>query len=463
MQATFLHVADCHLGKWQYNLRERFNDFGRAFHHIVDVALAQQVDFVILAGDLFEKRALDALTLNQAMRALDKLHNQGIPCIAIEGNHERPYFSERVGWMEFLAVRDLLILLTPTFEDGAAQLKPYKNRSGSYYDPVPGVRVHGLRYFGAGTATAIESYAQALAQLPAENIEYTIFMAHAGVEGVLSDQGGGLSHRQWSVLRPHVDYLALGHIHKPFTFDDWIYNPGSPESCSVAESDWQDRGYYLVQVDTEPLPPRALINTTGAEPATSEKIGEPGQESVGEGSTDTSQHDLIKHTAILHANPRRTFHRISMKTDLFRSPAQLLEHCRELLQRKARDVGARPLPLLEQPIVELQLTGVLPFDRSALDLNAVEALVQESFHPLLVLVKNFTRSGDTVIDGAEAMNRTELERHVLVDLLNRDVRFQDKSEEWADIALLLKQLALSGASGEAILAEVGTRLYHQLS
>jgi DNA repair exonuclease SbcCD nuclease subunit len=437
MKTTFLHVADCHLGKWQYNLSERFNDFGRAFHHIVDAAISANVDFVVLAGDLFEKRAIDARTLNQAMRALDKLHTQGIPCLAIEGNHERPYYSEQVGWMEFLAVRDLLILLTPAYENGEAQLSPYQKRRGSFYDPLPGVRVHGLRYFGAGTATALESYARALTTLDNTGVEYTIFMAHAGVEGVLADQSGGLSHRQWSVLRPHVDYLALGHVHKPFTFDEWIYNPGSPESCSVTESDWQDRGYYLVEVDTGQARP-AQVTTTDM-PVDDQPI-------------------TIKHSATLHDNPRRTFHRLTMKTDLLTSPAQLLDHCRELLHRKARDVGARPVSALEQPIVELQLTGVLPFDRSALDLEAIETLVRESFHPLMVLVKNFTRSGEMVIEGGDALSRDELERQVLVDLLNRDVRFQAESERWAETALTLKQLALSGASGEAILAEMGERL-----
>lgn len=429
MKSTFLHVADCHLGKWQYNLRERFNDFGRAFHHIIDEAIGANVDFVILAGDLFEKRAIDALTLNQAMRALDKLHNRGIPCIAIEGNHERPYFSERVGWMEFLAVRDLLILLTPTFEAGKAQLQPYKNRRGSYFDPVPGVRVHGLRYFGAGTVTAIESYAQALAEQPKDGVDYTIFMAHAGVEGVLADQSGGLSHRQWSVLQPHVDYLALGHVHKPFTFDGWIYNPGSPESCSVVESDWKDRGYYLVTVDTER-----------------------GQNADAESHEDVP----LKHEAILHANPRRTFHRLSVKTDLLTSPAHLSDYCREFLERKARDVGAQKAE--ERPIVELQLTGVLPFERSALDLEGLETMVKECFQPLIGLVRNYTRSGDITVEGAESMNRTELERQVLEELLNRDSRFQAQSAAWVDVALQLKQLALSGAGGEAILAEIGERL-----
>lgn len=445
-KATFLHVADCHLGKWQYNLRDRFNDFGRAFHYIVDQALAANVDFVLLAGDLFEKRAIDALTLNQAMRALDRLHTKGIPCLAIEGNHERPYFSERVGWMEFLAVRDLLILLTPTFAEGKAQLTPYKSRSGSYYDPVPGIRVHGLRYLGAGTATAVESYAQALTELPRDGIDYTIFMAHAGVDGVLSDQSGGLSHRQWSVLRPHIDYLALGHIHKPFTFDDWIYNPGSPESCSVAESDWKDRGYYLVTVDTE----QEAANQLSAEEKSL---------SAEETKADVPENErLLKHGATLHVNPRRVFHRLSVKTDLLTSPTLLLDHCRELFQRKARDLKGRDATAIVPPVVEVQLTGVLPFERSALDLEAIEALVKESFQPLMVLIKNFTRSGDITIDGAEAMDRTELERQIVVDLLNRDARFQEKSEEWADLVLSLKTLALSGASGEAILAEVGDRL-----
>ncbi len=491
MKTTFLHVADCHLGKWQYNLRERFNDFGRAFHHIVDEAIAAHVDFVVLSGDLFEKRAIDALTLNQAMRALDKLHGKGIPCLAIEGNHERPYYSERVGWMEFLAVRDLMILLTPTFENGEAQIKPYKNRAGSYYDPVPGVRVHGLRYFGAGTATAIESYARALEAYPNDGIEYTVFMAHAGVEGVLADQGGGLSHRQWAVLHPHIDYLALGHVHKPFTFDDWIYNPGSPESCSVAESDWKERGYYLVEVDTKQMRPSTVSHSTvshstvsavmqkSATNESTENVGPEKRASESESteteSTETESTETeveqesnttgraaaqkwVKHVATLHANPRRTFYRFSMKTDLLTSPAHLLDHCRELLQRKARDVGARELPALEKPVVELQLTGVLPFDRSALDLGAIETLVQETFFPLMTLVKNFTRSGEFAIDGTEAMNRAELERQVLTDLLNRDTRFQATSEAWTDVALTLKQLALNGANGEAILAEIGDRL-----
>ena len=60
MKAQFLHFADCHIGYRQYNSRERFNDFGRAFIYIVNAAIEAKVDFVVLAGDLFEKRGIDA-------------------------------------------------------------------------------------------------------------------------------------------------------------------------------------------------------------------------------------------------------------------------------------------------------------------------------------------------------------------------------------------------------------------
>jgi DNA repair exonuclease SbcCD nuclease subunit len=253
----FLHCADIHLGYQQYNLKERFNDFGRAFYAVLDRAIEQRVDFVILAGDLFHKRSIDALSLNQAMHGLARLREAGIPCIAVEGNHERSYYEEAIGWMKFLALQELLILLDAEFTDHKVLLRAWdpRKRQGSYIDLPGGVRVHGMRYYGSGTVIAVQAYAEALAQLDAAPAAYNIFVAHAGVEGQLDEKAGGLSLRQWAPLRPHVDYVALGHFHKPFRIDNWIHNPGSPENCSISENEWPERGYLLVDLDpgaTEP-------------------------------------------------------------------------------------------------------------------------------------------------------------------------------------------------------------------
>ena len=418
-----MHIADCHLGYRQYHLRARFNDFARAFLAVIDVAIAEQVDFVILAGDLFEKRSIDALTLNQAITGLEKLKKAGIPCVAVEGNHEHAYYQDSIGWMSFLALRDLLILLNAPYVDGEPQIRRYENHRGAYCEPVPGLRVYGLRYLGAGAPVALKSYAEALADVPAEGVEYTIFVTHAGIEGEAPEQMGGLTHSQLTPLRPHTDYVALGHIHKPYEFDDWAYNPGSLETCSVSEAQWPNRGYYFIQVDTD-------------------AVGESG----------------IKHAATLHAAPRRKFYRFSLKTDLFTSPEDFQAKCRDFLERRARDVGAKRGAEKDAPVVELQLTGILPFDRNGLDLPAVEEMVNSVFSPLLALVRNLTSPAEYAVEAGESLSRSQLERRVMADLFARDARYRKHNERWAEAALGLKKLALDGASPEAIVDELGHRM-----
>ena len=420
MRAKFLHIADCHLGYRQYNLNERFNDFGRAFHHMIGVAIDEQVDFVLLAGDLFHKRAIDALTLNQTVAALERLRNAGIPCLAVEGNHEHAYFGESIGWMEFLNFRQYIVLLDAKYDEGVPTLKEYKRPYGSYFDPVPGVRVHGLRYFGAGTANAVKAYGEALTELGHDGVDYSIFMTHAGVEGEV-DQMGGLSMREWSCLRDHADYVALGHIHKPYMRDEWIYNPGSLETCSGAEMAWPERGYYLVEIDTD--------RTEGP-----------------------------KHVATLKANPRRPFERLSIKTDLLESPEALYQQAHGLMSRKARDLGPARLQEGTRPIVSLYLQGLLNFDRSALSLTHLEEMATELLNALHPLIRNETHSADYAAAPGETMNRQSLERHVLDDLFSRDARFAPRSRKWARLALDIKALTLDGASAEAVLDELDARM-----
>lgn len=438
MKARFLHVADCHLGYKQYNLFERYNDFARAFIHIMQKAVEERVDFVLLAGDLFQKRSIDALTLNQAMTGLERLQQANIPCIAIEGNHELAYYDDQVSWLEFLSHRKLLTLLNPQFVDGAPQLTPYNGRQGAYIDPLPGLRVFGLKYSGASTARAITAYADALATMGNDQqkdaqsdapIEYTILMAHTGVEGMMSGDVGGLSHRVLAQVRPHVNYMALGHIHQPFVVDDWVYNPGSPETCSMMEASWPERGYFLVEVDTETPVAAAEPNDADARP--------------------------ILHRAQLCTNPRRTFLRYSIKTDLYDSPEALYQYCGDFLARKARDDGRT---VQSEPVIELQLTGVLPFERSALDTSRLEELVRNVFSPLHVHIRNLSRPAEFAVEYDEGISRAELEQQVLTELLSRDARFRQRSDSWTQLALSLKKMVLGDASVESVLQELDAQV-----
>jgi exonuclease SbcD len=314
-----------------------------------------------------------------------------------------------------------LILLSPEeFEEGKPLLQPYRRYAGAYFDPLPGLRVYGMRYYGAATSRAIEGYAAALAEMPRDGVEYTIFMTHAGVEGVLGDDIGGVSYRQLAVMQPYADYVALGHVHKPFEMDGWIHNPGSTETCTTQEAQWRERGYYLVEVDT-------------------------------------SRKDT-KHVATLRANPRRHFERLSVKVDLHTSPDALCDHCRELVARKARDLRIERMSGQNAPVVEVQLTGVLAFDRSALDLSRLEQIVKETLSPLHVLMRNLTRATEFEIESAAEVSRPELERQVLGDLFARDARYRDRSGLWTRTALAMKRLAIEGASAEAVVEELEHRI-----
>jgi hypothetical protein len=112
------------------------------------------------------------------------------------------------------------------------------------------------------------------------------------------------------------------------------------------------------------------------------------------------------------------------------------------------------------PVIELYLTGVLPFERSALDLAAVEELVGRCFQPapLIILVKNLTQGTDFAVAADASLTRSVLEQQVLSELFSRDARYAEHSVEWAKLAINLKQLVLNGAPAEAVLAELAAEM-----
>ena len=42
----FMHIADLHLGKKQYNIPQRYYDYFRAFKTVLNKAIDQSVDFI---------------------------------------------------------------------------------------------------------------------------------------------------------------------------------------------------------------------------------------------------------------------------------------------------------------------------------------------------------------------------------------------------------------------------------
>lgn len=200
----FLHLADIHLGFDRYNNPERTKDF---YFALVDVleryAIAENVDFVIIVGDLFEHKTILPAILNQAKAALKILNEANIPVISIEGNHDHSPYGSRTSWLRYLADWEHLILLepsehtggvpTPSAADEAAEAaiapiyEPWnpETRRGGYLDLPCGVRLLGSRWYGSAAPQAIQRLATGIQQLP-PGPAHTVMLLHHGLEGQIA-------------------------------------------------------------------------------------------------------------------------------------------------------------------------------------------------------------------------------------------------------------------------------------
>jgi len=429
MKASFIHLADTHLGYEQYGVRERFNDFSRAFWDIMDEAANRPVDFVVIAGDLFNKRAIDALTLIHAVEGLKKLKEKGIPVIAIEGNHDRSYYRDGISWLQFLCHQEYLMLLAPKMREGAPVLTHWNRETmlGSHIDLLSGrLRVYGLPWQGAATTRTMEGLALALeaarAEEDASGIEYRLLMMHTGVDSIVPRIQGLPTMAQFQPLHRCVDYLALGHVHKPYEFDGWMYNPGSTETWGAEESAWEDRGYYLVEIDTDD--PESIL--------------------------DPNKQARF-HRATHHVSKRRPFVRHELRVDGLSEPNALYAH----LEHYCRREGTAHQNDALSPVVQIHLVGTLAFDAGSLDQAYMEEIVHTHFQPLYVRIDNNTNDQDFAPDGGDIDGRDrstwhELELRIFEDLVSRDNRYLVTKEQWSAVLADLKQMALQKDNPELI-------------
>ncbi len=241
MSVKFAHIADVHLGYRQYGSEERAIDFAQAFMRAVKRSLEENVDFILIAGDLFHRKSdMDPLTLTQAIKVLEKAKKAKVPVFAVEGNHDSAYFRETFSWLDYLSQQKLLINLKPSFDDGII-VEEWDGSAGAYFDLDTGVRIYGMKYYGSMTEKVLEEYARKV-----KRKGLTIFMAHAGVEGYVNIHGCVPSSK---FHRIKADYIALGHIHRSFV-EGKIHNPGSLEVCDVSELKF-DRGFFIANYDGE--------------------------------------------------------------------------------------------------------------------------------------------------------------------------------------------------------------------
>ncbi len=89
IKMRFLHTGDWHLGK-TLRQRSRLGEQEAILGEILEIARAERVDAILIAGDVYESAVPSAEVEGLFFWFLKELWGEGIPAIIIGGNHDHP-------------------------------------------------------------------------------------------------------------------------------------------------------------------------------------------------------------------------------------------------------------------------------------------------------------------------------------------------------------------------------------
>jgi exonuclease SbcD len=266
---TILHFADAHIDMANYGRHDpasglpmRVMDFLKSLDTIVDTAIEESVDMVLFAGDAYKDRTPAPTFQREWGRRIMRLSRAGIPTLLVVGNHDlspalgRAHALDSFDTLEVphVHVLDKPIFLGPDDLEGTPVqviALPWISRSGMMAQ---------LGVSASDPAQVYETLGERIKELvdgwleDADPSLPTILTAHCSVQGAVyggerTVMLGGDLVLPGSLLRdPRLDYVALGHIHKPQNLNEGahppVIYPGSIERVDFGEAG--DEKYFVI-------------------------------------------------------------------------------------------------------------------------------------------------------------------------------------------------------------------------
>ena len=410
MPTRFIHTSDIHLGKTYRSGgqgAERYQDFFTTFAAIVADAVSERVDFVLIGGDLFHTGQILPRTFAKTVEILQPLKDAGIPCLAVEGNHDWIHRRDSVSWMEALSQLGYISLLRPArTPEGEYRFDPFDPEQGDGgHIEIAGVNIYGLGYIGSQAGNHVPRICQAVAT------ELNILLFHVGVWTYSPVEIGNIRPDEALPLAERFDYVALGHGHKPCIVQTpegrpYAFNPGSPDCVNFGEERY-DKGYYLVTFDDgridhvfRPSSPRPMLVLT---------LDLDGAADAGEA--------------------------------LERFTCQM---------RDKLPPGGDP----RSPLIEVKLIGKVGFHPFELSRERLRLALEEICRPLHLELKNHL-SQVAGGNGEEKVKKSlaEIERDVLSELIQGSSAYQGREAELVRLSLAIRDLVLKGdVEGDELLS-----------
>ena len=233
MLMKFAHLADCHLGSWRIQELQELNM--QCFRKAIDICIYEKVDFVLMAGDIFDSAYPPIETLKETFFEFKKLRDHGIPCFIIAGSHD--YSASGKTFLDVLEKAGLcknaciIEQNTSPNSNHRITLNPilYKNAAiFGYPGKKSGMEIPEIRKIKLNEAPGF----------------YKILMLHTTMEFAKGDLPIDAVKEE---ELPKADYYALGHLHIESNQSNFVYaGPIFPNNFQELE-ELQGGKFYIVE------------------------------------------------------------------------------------------------------------------------------------------------------------------------------------------------------------------------
>ena len=293
----FLHTADWHLGRIYYGL-SLLEDQAHLLDQFVALVREKEPDVVIIAGDVYDR----SVPPTEAVRLLNDtlkriVIDEGTRVILIAGNHDS---ADRLGFgSDLLSAAGLFVRGVPDKDKDIDPVIVEDEHGEVAIYPLPYANPAQVSEL-LGNQEITSHHAALTAQMDRirsvhRNGRRGIVVAHAFVQGGQeSESENSLSVGGSGVVSADafagMDYVALGHLHRPQTVGDpRIHYSGSLMKYSFNEAD-QAKSISLVELDAE----GAKIERIALIPRRDLRILEGTlQELISAGANDPGKEDFI--------------------------------------------------------------------------------------------------------------------------------------------------------------------------
>jgi exonuclease SbcD len=253
-----LHTSDWHIGRSLHGT-DLLAEQEAVLGGLAEVVAAESVDVVLVAGDVYDRAVPSADAQAVLSRVVARLRRAGATVVMTPGNHDS---ARRLGtFSELLAAGGLHVRAdTPRLDepvllaDGHGEVAIY---GLPYLEPEIARFELGLPAARSHEAVLAEAMDRVRADLFLRPGTRSVVLAHAFVGGGQPSDSerdisvGGVDLVPGAVF-DGVDYVALGHLHRPQTLTPRMRYSGSPLAYSFGEAGQQKQA-WLIELDASGL------------------------------------------------------------------------------------------------------------------------------------------------------------------------------------------------------------------